>query len=286
MIWIIGKNGMLAQDILQVFNKNNIEYTSTASNIDITNIDILNNFIKDKNIKTIINCSAYTKVDLAEDEKDICYKVNGEGVKNITEIASNINADLIHFSTDYVFDGENNKPYNEEDKTNPINIYGKSKLEGEKYALSYNKSIVIRVSWLYGIYGKNFVYTMINLMNSKESIKVVNDQFGSPTYTEDVAMVIYDIIKNNNFYYGLYHYTNEGDISWYDFAKTIYNKGKEYNIINNDCKVNPCTTEEYPTKAKRPKYSVLSVEKIKRYVKIYNYEDSLNSFFNIYQKNK
>ena len=286
MVWIIGKNGMLAQDIVQAFNKNNIEYTATASDIDITNIDILNNFVKDKNINTIINCAAYTKVDLAEDEKDVCYKVNGEGVKNITEIAYSIKADLIHFSTDYVFDGENTKPYSEEDKTNPINIYGKSKLEGEKYDISYNKSIVIRVSWLYGIYGKNFVYTMINLMNSKESIKVVNDQFGSPTYTEDVAMLIYDFIKNNNFDYGLYHYTNEGNISWYDFAKTIYNKCKECNIINNNCIINPCSTSEYPTKAKRPNYSVLSVEKIKRYVRIYNYKDSLDTFFKAHQKNK
>lgn len=285
MVWIIGKNGMLAQDILQVFNKNNIDYNATASDIDITNIDILNNFSKDKNIKTIINCSAYTKVDLAEDEKDICYKVNGEGVKNITEIASNIKADLIHFSTDYVFDGENTKPYTEEDAANPINIYGESKLEGEKYALSYNKSIVIRVSWLYGIYGKNFVYTMINLMNSKESIKVVNDQFGSPTFTQDVSEVIYNLIDKKNFDYGLYHYTNEGNISWYDFANSIYKIGKEYNIINNNCKINSCTTEEYPTKAKRPKYSVLSVEKIKKYAKIYDYEYSLNNFFKAH-KNK
>ncbi|KLI34517.1 dTDP-4-keto-L-rhamnose reductase, partial [Brachyspira hyodysenteriae] len=117
MIWIIAKNGMLAQDIAHIFDNNNIQYVATASDIDITNIDILNNFIKDKNIKTIINCSAYTKVDLAEDEKDICYKINKEGVKNITEISSNIKSDLIHFSTDYLFDGENTKPYTEEDKT-------------------------------------------------------------------------------------------------------------------------------------------------------------------------
>lgn len=285
MIWVIGKNGMLAQDIIEAFYKNNIEYTATASDVDITNIDILNNFSKDKNIKTIINCSAYTKVDLAEDEKDICYKINGEGVKNIAEIASNMKADLIHFSTDYVFDGENTKPYTEEDKTNPINIYGKSKLEGEKQALALSNSIVMRISWLYGIYGKNFVYTMINLMNSKESIKVVNDQFGSPTYTGDVAEVVLGFIQKNNLDYGLYHYTNEGNISWYDFANSIYKIGKEYNVINNDCKINPCTTEEYPTKAKRPKYSVLSVEKIKKYAKIYDYEYSLNNFFKAH-KNK
>ena len=283
MIWIIGKNGMLAQDILDTFNKNNIEYIATASDIDVTNIDILNNFSKNKNIKTIINCSAYTKVDLAEDEKDICFKINGEGVKNITEIASKIKADLIHFSTDYVFDGQNTKPYTEEDKTNPINIYGKSKLEGENYALSYNKSTVIRVSWLYGINGNNFVKTMIKLMNTKESIKVVNDQFGSPTFTKDIAEAVLNFINQNS--YGLYHYTNEGNISWYDFANSIYKIGKKYNVIDNDCAINPCTTEEYPTKAQRPKYSVLSIEKIRKYAKIYEYEHSLNNFFNAY-KNK
>ncbi|MEI0698292.1 dTDP-4-dehydrorhamnose reductase [Brachyspira intermedia] len=285
MVWIIGKNGMLAKDILYTFDKNSIEYVATDSDIDITNIDILNNFSKDKNIKTIINCSAYTKVDLAEDEKDICYKVNGEGVKNIAEIASNIKSDLIHFSTDYVFDGESTKPYTEEDKTNPINIYGKSKLEGENYALSYNKSIVIRVSWLYGINGNNFVKTMIKLMNSKESIKVVNDQFGSPTFTQNVSEEIFNLVDKKSFYYGLYHYTNEGNISWYDFANSIYKIGKEYNVINNYCKINPCTTGEYLTKAKRPKYSVLSVEKIKKYAKTYDYEYSLNNFFKAY-KNK
>lgn len=285
MIWIIGKNGMLAQDILKTFNNNNIEYIATASDIDITNIDLINNFSKDKNIKKIINCSAYTKVDLAEDEKDICFKVNSEGVKNITEIANNINADFIHFSTDYVFDGKNTKPYNEEDKTNPINIYGKSKLDGEKHALNYDKSIVIRVSWLYGIYGKNFVYTMINLMNSKESIKVVNDQFGSPTFTQDVSEIVLNIVNYKNVDYGLYHYTNEGNISWYDFASAIYRKGKEYNIIQNNCLINPCSTEEYPTKAKRPPYSVLSIEKIKKYAKIYDYEYSLNKFFQAYKLN-
>lgn len=285
MIWIIGKNGMLAQDIIEVFNKNNVEYVATASDIDITNINILNNFIKDKNIKTVINCSAYTKVDLAEEEKELCYKINSEGVKNISEIVSNIKANLIHFSTDYVFDGKDTKPYMEEDKTNPINIYGKSKLEGEKYVLKLPNSIIIRISWLYGFYGKNFVYTMINLMNSKESIKVVNDQFGSPTYTKDVAEVVSDFIQNNNLDYGVYHYTNEGNISWYDFANNIYKIGKEYNIINNDCQINACSTEEYPTKAKRPKYSVLSVEKIAKYVKIYDYKYSLSNFFKYY-KNK
>ena len=133
-IWVIGKNGMLAKDILKVFDKNNISYFSTGREIDITNIDDLNNYIKNKNIDIVINCAAYTKVDLAEDEPEICAKINGFGVKNISEICENKNLKLIHFSTDYVFDGTSNKPYKESDTTNPINVYGRSKLEGEKYA--------------------------------------------------------------------------------------------------------------------------------------------------------
>ena len=277
-IWVIGKNGMLAKDILKVFDKNNISYLSTGREIDITNINDLNNFIKNKNIDIVINCAAYTKVDLAEDEPEICDKINALGVKNISEICENKNLKLIHFSSDYVFDGNANKPYKESDATNPINVYGKSKLEGEKYALSLNSSLVIRISWLYGINGNNFVYTMLNFMKNKDSIKVVNDQYGSPTNTLDVANLILYIIKD--FRFGLYHYTNEGNISWFDFANSIYDLAKKNNILNKECIIKPCKSEEYKTKAKRPKFSVLSKEKIKNDCKInlIDYRESLNLF--------
>ena len=280
-IWVIGKNGMLAKDILKVFDKNNISYFSTGREIDITNIDDLNNYIKNKNIDIVINCAAYTKVDLAEDEPEICAKINGFGVKNISEICENNNLKLIHFSTDYVFDGTSNKPYKESDTTNPINVYGRSKLEGEKYALSLNKSLIIRISWLYGINGNNFVYTMLNLMKNKDSIKVVNDQYGSPTNTLDIANLILHIIKDiKDFNFGIYHYTNEGNISWFDFANSIYDLAKKNNILNKDCIVEPCNSKEYKTKAKRPKFSVLSKDKIKNDYKInlIDYKESLNSF--------
>lgn len=278
-IWVIGKNGMLAKDILKIFDKNNMPYFSTGREVDITNINDLNNFIKNKNIDMVINCAAYTKVDLAEDEPEICSKINCLGVKNISEICENKKLKLIHFSSDYVFDGDTNKPYIENDVTNPINIYGKSKLEGEKYALSLSSSLVIRISWLYGINGNNFVYTILNLMRSKDSIKVVNDQYGSPTNTLDVANLILYIIKD--FHFGLYHYTNEGNISWFDFANSIYDLAKKNNILNKDCIVEPCNSKEYKTKAKRPKFSVLSKEKIKSDLKIdlIDYKESLNSFF-------
>lgn len=277
-IWVMGKNGMLAKDILKVFDKNSISYFSTGREIDITNINDLNNFIKNKNIDVVINCAAYTKVDLAEEETEICNKINALGVKNTSEICENKNLKLIHFSSDYVFDGNANKPYEESDATNPINVYGKSKLEGEKYALSLSSSLVIRISWLYGVNGNNFVYTMLNFMKNKDSIKVVNDQYGSPTNTLDVANLILYIIKD--FRFGLYHYTNEGNISWFDFANSIYDLAKKNNILNKECIIEPCKSEEYKTKAKRPKFSVLSKEKIKNDCKInlIDYRESLNSF--------
>ena len=280
-IWVVGKNGMLAKDILKLFDKNNISYFSTGREVDITNINDLNNYIKNKNIEIVINCAAYTKVDLAEDETEICYKINDLGVKNIAEICENEKLKLIHFSTDYVFDGTSDKPYKESDSTNPINVYGKSKLEGEKHALSLSKSLIMRISWLYGINGNNFVHTMLNLMKSKDSIKVVNDQYGSPTNTLDIANLILHIIKDiKDFNFGTYHYTNEGNISWFDFANSIYDLAKKNNILNKDCIIEPCKSEEYKTKANRPKFSVLSKEKIKNDYKIdlIDYKESLNSF--------
>lgn len=269
---------MLAKDISKIFDKNNISYFSTGREVDITNINDLNNYVKNKNIDIVINCAAYTNVDLAEEEVEICSKINGLGVKNIAEICKNKNSKLIHFSTDYVFDGVSDKPYKETDYTNPINIYGKSKLEGEKYALSLRESLIIRISWAYGINGNNFVYTMLNLMKSKDSIKVVNDQYGSPTNTLDIANLILYIIKD--FSFGVYHYTNEGNISWFDFASSIYDLAKKNNILNKNCIIEACKTEEFKTKARRPKFSVLSKEKIKNDYKIdiIDYKESLNSF--------
>ena len=269
---------MLAKDISKIFDKNNISYFSTGREVDITNINDLNNYVKNKNIDIVINCAAYTNVDLAEEEIEICSKINGLGVKNIAEICKNKNSKLIHFSTDYVFDGISDKPYKETDYTNPINIYGKSKLEGEKYALSLRESLIIRISWAYGINGNNFVYTMLNLMKSKDSIKVVNDQYGSPTNTLDIANLILYIIKD--FSFGVYHYTNEGNISWFDFASSIYDLAKKNNILNKNCIIEACKTEEFKTKARRPKFSVLSKEKIKNVYKIdiIDYKESLDSF--------
>ena len=281
MIWVIGSNGMLARDIILMLEKKSISYIATNSEIDITSLKSLKKEALKIKPSYLINCAAYTKVDMAEDESDLAHKINADGVANITVIAKDYNAKLIHFSTDYVFDGLSQKPYSEDDKTNPINVYGKTKLEGEQNALILDNSLVFRVSWLYGINGANFVYTMLRLMNEKDSIKVVSDQYGSPTNTIDIANIVIDIIKNNSNISGLYNYTNDGAISWYDFALEIYKKGIEYKQINSECIINPCVTSEYPTKAIRPKYSLMSKEHIKRdlSIELVNWKTSLDIFF-------
>lgn len=283
MIWVIGSNGMLARDIILMLEKSGISYTATGSEVDITSLESLEKAVLKIKPSYIINCAAYTKVDMAEDEPVLAYKINATGVENIAVVSKSYNSKLIHFSTDYVFDGLSQNPYKEEDKTNPVSVYGKTKLEGEHNALTLDNSLVIRVSWLYGINGANFVYTMLRLMNEKDSIKVVSDQYGSPTNTIDIANVVIDIVKNNRDISGLYHYTNDGAISWYDFALEIYKKGIEYKHIKSECIINPCMTSEYPTKAIRPKCSLMSKEHIKKdlSIELVDWKASLDIFFQI-----
>ncbi|NLL99974.1 MAG: dTDP-4-dehydrorhamnose reductase [Treponema sp.] len=274
MIWLIGSKGMLGTEIARQLELNNINYVGTDKEVDITNIENLENFVKSvKNIRWIINCSAYTAVDKAEEETELAQLLNETGVKNIALIAKKINSKLIHISTDYVFDGTSLIPYKETDKISPLGIYGITKAAGEKAVSEVlNEYYIIRTAWLYGYDGKNFVYTMLKLMNAKNEIKVVNDQFGSPTFTADLAYSILRIILcrgidfdlPNPPEYGIYHCTNLGQISWFDFAKEIYKIGKENNLISSICNIMPCSTEEYPTKTKRPSYSVLNKDKIQK----------------------
>lgn len=269
MIWLIGNRGMLGYDVEMLLSTRKFHYIGTDIEIDITNFNKLKEFVSKKEIEWIINCAAYTAVDKAESEKQKAFLINGESVKNIALIAKEKNAVLIHISTDYIFDGKNSIPYNEEDKPNPLSVYGKSKLKGEEYVKEIlEKYFIIRTSWLYGKNGKNFVYTMLKLFKERKEIKVVNDQFGAPTYTKDLANVIIKIIEENFCKYGIYHFTNEGSTTWYEFAKTIYRIAKEKGIITKNVKILPIRTEEYPTLALRPKFSVLSKEKIKKNLSI------------------
>jgi dTDP-4-dehydrorhamnose reductase len=273
MIWVLGNKGMLGRELTALLEKEGgekiiPEYIGTDREVDITNGDALSGFVKDKEIGWIVNCAAYTAVDKAEDDADSCRHLNVDGVVDIAKLAERIGAKLIHISTDYVFDGKGERPYREEDETNPIGVYGMTKRDGEVEVLkNCKKSYIIRTSWLYGKYGNNFVYTMLRLMSERDCLRVVNDQRGSPTWANDLAGVIIDLIRAVNggkeIPSGIYHYTNEGDITWYNFAEAIYGEGQSLGIITKNCAVMPCMTAEYPTKAERPAYSVLDKTKIK-----------------------
>jgi dTDP-4-dehydrorhamnose reductase len=219
-----------------------------------------------------INCAAYTAVDKAEEEKELAFDINGHAVGVIAGFCRQNNCRLIHISTDYVFDGMGTQPLKETDPVNPVNLYGESKLLGEQLALKNDPdAVIIRTSWVYSFYGKNFVKTMMRLMKEKESLGVVNDQVGSPTYAADLAHAILQIISSGKWVPGIYNYSNGGVISWFDFAFEIRK------LINASCKVNPITTEQFPTPAKRPAYSVLDKTKIRTTypVQIKDWKESL-----------
>lgn len=265
MIWLIGNKGMLGSEIARQLDECKITFVGTDIDVDITSYDALANFAKDKSIKWIINCAAYTAVDLAESNEEICAKLNAVAPGNIAKVANEIGATVIHISTDYVFDGTGDFPRTEDMQIAPIGVYGKTKADGEK-SVSENaeKYYILRTAWLYGWAGKNFVYTMLRAMNKNPAVKVVADQKGTPTFAGDLANVILKIItKENPIPYGIYHVTDLGETTWWDFTKEIKNQGIELGLLENkDCVVNPCTTQDYPTPAKRPAYSVLSKDKI------------------------
>ena len=261
MYWIIGNQGMLGKELEHLFDIYGVSYIGSDKEIDTTKAEELE---KQKAcFDWVINCAAYTAVDKAEEDKDLCYALNVEGPLHIAEFARKRYAKMVHISTDYVFNGNSKTPYHEDDPTSPIGFYGKTKLEGEQAVRKYN-GYVIRTSWLYGRYGNNFVKTMLNLMNVCDTISVVNDQIGSPTWAYNLAQFIYTFTQKINVCDGVYHYSNKGEISWYDFAVAIYKLGCEYGLIRKDCAIVPCSTSEYPTKAERPKYSVLDTSKIAR----------------------
>jgi dTDP-4-dehydrorhamnose reductase len=269
-VLITGSNGQLGSEIKELatrYKKINFIFKDIPE-LDICNFNLLQSFIIDNNIDTVINCAAYTAVDKAEEESIIAAKVNSEGVLNIVNALQTVNGKLIHISTDYVFNGNHHIPYKESDSVSPIGVYGETKRKGELAVINSTlDAIVIRTSWLYSSYGNNFVKTMLLIGKQKEELGVIFDQVGTPTYARDLAKTCLEILcvdssinisKNGN----LYHYSNEGVTSWYDFAIAIMNLGGE------KCKVKPIETKDYSTLAKRPQYSVLNKTKIKSDFKI------------------
>ena len=278
-VLITGSKGQLGSEIKEIAsNYENLECIFVdLPELDVCDTEALNTFIIDHQINAVINCAAYTAVDQAEENPKIAKQVNKKVVLNLVNSLKKVNGKLVHISTDYVFDGNHSRPYKESDPVSPISVYGETKRAGELVVLNSSiDAIIIRTSWLYSTYSNNFVKSMLHLGNEKESLKVVFDQKGTPTYAKDLAKICLDILtdensKNISKKGRLYHYSNEGVTSWYDFATTIMK------ISNINCKVIPIETKNYPSKAKRPCYSVLDKSKIKSDFKITipHWKDSL-----------
>lgn len=253
MFLITGSNGQLGTELAKLLPQ---AILTDVADLDITDETAVKAYVKAHNVDTIINCAAYTAVDKAEDDEDLAAKININGPRNLAKSG----AKVVHISTDYVFDGSAHKPYQPEDEAHPVSVYGKTKLAGEQEVLKYaEQAIIIRTAWLYSPYGNNFVKTMRRLGEERENLNVVADQIGTPTYAADLATAIVRILPQMSAENkGVYHFTNEGVCSWYDFARKIM----ELSELN--CKVNPIPSSAYPTKAKRPFYSVLDKSKIKQ----------------------
>lgn len=283
-ILVTGGNGQLANEIkdiidngslqLDIYDSNRIECIFVGSKeLDITNISEVKRYIKDTMPDVVINCAAFTNVDQCECNEDKSFKVNALGPRNLALACESVNAKLLQVSTDYVFSGDGQKPYKEYDETSPYNVYGKTKLMGERYVSQFcSKYYIVRTAWLYGQYGKNFVYTILNLAKNNDEIKVVDDQRGSPTNASDLSYHILKLINTEE--YGIYHCTGQGECTWYDFACKIVE------LSNIRCNVIKCTTEEFPRVAKRPKYSVLDNMMLRNINinEMRSWEDAIESF--------
>ncbi|MDB5199859.1 MAG: rfbD [Chitinophagaceae bacterium] len=278
-ILVTGSGGQLGMEIWKLTER----YPSykflftTREDLPIDNFELVKNFFEQQQIDCCINCAAYTAVDRAESEKDKAFLINADAVGNLAAICKAHQAQFIHISTDYVFDGTSSTPYKEEDRVSPVNVYGASKLRGEELVLNNNSAaVIIRTSWVYSSFGHNFVKTMLRLLTEKESINVVNDQYGSPTYAGDLAAAIMMIVEkgdSENSQTGIFNYCNSGVTTWYEFARAI----KKY--IKSKCAINPIASSQYPQPAKRPQYSVLDTTKIKETfgITIPKWKDSLHT---------
>ena len=273
-ILVTGANGQLGSELKKLSSAYS-QYTFTFLTRDefpLNDTVRIKDYLKSNQFDFLINCAAYTAVDKAESEKELAWQINATAVGVLAAACRDNIIKFLHISTDYVFDGTAKEPYKVDDLTNPQTVYGASKLEGERLAMNENSdAIIVRTSWVYSSYGNNFVKTMLRLFQEKEQISVVNDQIGSPTYAADLAEVIMKMISSGQWYEGIYHFSNEGVISWFDFAGAIKN------LSGSSCKINPIPTSAYPTPAKRPAWSVLEKSKIQQHygIQFRNWEESL-----------
>lgn len=281
MIWLIGHKGMLGREVLSHLEKGKFLHDVSDMEVDIADEQQLRSFIGNRSPDWMVNCSAFTAVDRAEDEASLAFRVNAEGVLNLARLAKEKGSKFLHISTDYVFDGNSTAAYTEEDLTNPIGVYAKSKYQGEMYVRqSLPRHFIVRTAWLYGRHGQNFVHTMLRLFREREEIRVVADQWGSPTLADDLADAVLEIIGRNSEQFGTYHFTNEGKTNWYEFARSIHRHAITEGLINREVRILPIDTEQYPTKARRPANSLLSKDKIKAAfgLKIRDWEAALEAF--------
>ncbi|MGG1655940.1 dTDP-4-dehydrorhamnose reductase [Geobacillus sp. BMUD] len=271
---VTGARGQLGIDVVHLLEDKGYKvYGYGREELDITNFDQVKQVISEVKPDVVIHAAAYTKVDLAESERDQAFLVNAYGTRNVAVASETVGAKLVYISTDYVFDGTAKEPYNEFAPTNPLSVYGKSKLAGEQFVRDlHSKFFIVRTSWVYGKRGNNFVKTMVKLAQERDELMVVHDQVGCPTYTVDLAQCIFDLIQTEK--YGIYHVSNSGHCSWYEFAKAIFEE------VGIEMKVNPCTTQDFQRPAPRPMYSVFEhmALRLNGFHQMRNWREALKEF--------
>ena len=273
-VFVTGVRGQLGYDVVNELEKRGIEAIGVdIQEMDITDAGSVNTVIGEAAPDAVIHCAAYTAVDAAEDNEELCRKVNAEGTQNIANMCKKLDIPMIYISTDYVFDGQGERPWEPDDERNPLNVYGQTKYEGELAVQNtLEKYFIVRIAWVFGVNGKNFIKTMLNLGKTRDHLTVVNDQFGSPTYTYDLAKLLVDMVLTDK--YGFYHATNEGICTWYEFACEIFRQA------GLNVKVDPVTADQYPAKAKRPSNSRMSKEKLTEngFEKLPTWQDALSRY--------
>lgn len=281
MIWLIGNKGMLGTELSNLLTSRGVPFVGSDREVSILDPAALEAFAAGKGIGCIVNCAAYTAVDKAETEEGLARKLNADGPENIGRLASAIGARVVHVSTDYVFDGNGTRPYLESEPAAPTSAYGRTKAEGEaRLTAACPGAVIVRTAWLYGRHGPNFVSTMLRLMAEKDEIGVVMDQKGSPTWAYDLAVALADLAVAEDVPSGPYHFTNDGETTWHEFAVEIQRLGRELGILSRDCRIKPLTTAEYGSKTRRPAYSVLSKERIKSQgILVPDWKASLKAYF-------
>jgi dTDP-4-dehydrorhamnose reductase len=284
-VLVTGAKGQLGQDVLKQLQNSGWEVIAASrENLDLSLIEHVADRVAEYNADWVVNCAAYTQVDKAEEDVELAFRINRDAAKEIAKGVAHTQGKLLHISTDYVFDGWKSSPYTEDDAANPLSVYGRSKLAGEdEIKKILPNAIILRTAWIFGVHGNNFIKTILRLAAEKQELRVVNDQIGSPTWTVDIANAISVLIKNDE--HGVYHFTSEGEVSWYDVACEIIDLAKQlgYEVITET--VLPISTDEYPTLAVRPAYSVLSNKKIKKIMTsgMPDWKNSLYSMMKLYK---